>query len=103
EARNEKIIGKSLESKVTIVPKDDEVKRVLESIPHLHQLCIVSEAEISRKDPRAKVYRYVDVFVEKQEGERCDRCWIVTDTVGQDEKYEDICIRCAEIVEENYQ
>lgn len=102
EARDEKVIGKSLEAKITIVPKDDEVKTVLEGIPFLHQLCIVSEANVVTKDPRAKVYRYVDVYVEKQSGERCDRCWIVTDSVGEDESHPTLCTRCAEIVEEHY-
>src|SRR5699024_8290698 len=102
EARNEKVISKSLEAKVTIVPKDEEVKDVLNSIPYLHQLCIVSEAIVSDKEPTAKVYRYVNVAVEKHDGERCDRCWTHKDTVGQHPKHPDLCERCAEIVEENY-
>lgn len=102
EARNEKVIGKSLEAKVTIVPKDDEVKQMLAQIPHLNQLCIVSEAVVADKEPTAKVYRYVNVSVEKHEGERCDRCWVVSDTVGSNPKHPDLCDRCASIVEENY-
>src|SRR5699024_3199782 len=48
EARNEKVIGKPLEAKLTIVPKDTETKEVLESIPQLQQMLIVSEAEIAK-------------------------------------------------------
>ena len=102
EARNEKVIGKSLEAKVTIVPKDEEVKDVLNSIPYLHQLCIVSEAIVTDKEPTAKVYRYVNVAVEKHDGERCDRCWTHTNTVGAHANHPDLCERCAEIVEEHY-
>src|SRR5699024_3951732 len=102
EARNEKVIGKSLEAKVNIVPKDEEVKDVLNSIPYLHQLCIVSEAIVIDKEPTAKVYRYVNVAVEKHDGERCDRCWTHTNTVGAHANHPDICERCAEIVEEHY-
>ena len=46
EARDEKIIGKSLEAKITIEPKDDQTKDVLTTIPNLHQMLIVSGAEI---------------------------------------------------------
>src|SRR5699024_12870518 len=46
EARTEKIIGNSLEAKVTIEANDEEVKEVLSNIKDIHQLLIVSEAVI---------------------------------------------------------
>src|SRR5699024_11244271 len=63
EERNEKVIGKPLEAKLTIVPKDTETKDVLESIPHLHQMLIVSEAEIAKEADNTKAYNYVDIAV----------------------------------------
>lgn len=57
EARNEKVIGKPLEAKITIAAKDEETKAVLESIPHIHQLLIVSEAVIGEKHENAKEYQ----------------------------------------------
>lgn len=102
EARNNKVIGKSLESKVTIVPKDNETKEVLNSMEHLHQLLIVSEAVVAESAENAKEYRYTDVFVEKHPAETCERCWVSSDTVGEDHDHPHLCTRCASIVKENY-
>ncbi|WP_085992457.1 isoleucine--tRNA ligase [Oceanobacillus senegalensis] len=102
EARNNKVIGKSLEAKVTIVPKDAETKEVLESMEHLHQLLIVSETVVTNNFVDAKEYRYVDVAVENHPGEKCERCWVSSETVGEDHDHPELCTRCASIVKENY-
>ncbi|WP_077326037.1 isoleucine--tRNA ligase [Virgibacillus siamensis] len=102
EARNDKVIGKSLEAAVTIVPKDKETKEVLNSIPNIHQLLIVSGVEIADEAPEAKEYRYVNVEVVKHSGEKCERCWVVSETVGEDSNHPGLCSRCAEIVNEHY-
>lgn len=102
EARDEKFIGKSLEAKVTIVPKDEKTKHVLESIPYLHQMLIVSGATISNQNDDAKEYKYVKVHVEEHPGETCERCWVVSETVGEDEEHPTICTRCSQIVKEHY-
>lgn len=102
EARNEKVIGKSLEAKLTIVAKDEKTKEVLSQIPHLHQLLIVSDAELSSDSDGTTAYRYVDVKVEKHPGEKCERCWIASETVGEDKEHPGLCTRCADIVKENY-
>src|SRR5690625_3760487 len=49
EARDEKVIGKSLEAKITILPKDDLTKDVLTTVPYLHQMLIVSGADRSEE------------------------------------------------------
>lgn len=103
EARDEKIIGKSLEAKVTIIAKDDQTKEVLTTIPYLHQMLIVSGSEVSEQDQHAKTYKYVDVKVEKHPGETCERCWITSETVGTDEDHQGVCTRCANIVKDHYQ
>src|SRR5699024_1920626 len=65
EAREDKVIGKSLEAKITVVPKDSKTKEVLNGISDVHQLFIVSGAEITENASDAKEHRYVDVKVEK--------------------------------------
>src|SRR5699024_2442473 len=102
EASNEKIIGKPLEVKITIDEKDERTKNVILSIPHIHQLLIVSEAIIDKAHPNAKDYQHVRVHVEKHPGEKCDRCWMLSDTVGENEKHPELCTRCADVVEEHY-
>ncbi|WP_026906043.1 isoleucine--tRNA ligase [Paucisalibacillus globulus] len=102
EARNEKVIGKSLEAKITVVPKDNETKEVLSSIEHVHQLLIVSEADITESAANAKEYRYVDVLVEKHPGDTCERCWVASETVGENGNHPTLCSRCADVVEKHY-
>ncbi|WP_366249511.1 isoleucine--tRNA ligase [Terribacillus aidingensis] len=101
-ARSEKVIGKSLESKLTIVAKDDATKQLLQGIDNLHQLLIVSEADVVDADADAADYEHVAVRVEKHPADRCERCWVASDTVGQDEKHPELCSRCASIVEAHY-
>ncbi|MGY0692314.1 isoleucine--tRNA ligase [Virgibacillus sp. FSP13] len=102
EARNEKVIGKSLEAKITIVAKDAQTKAVLEQIPYLHQLLIVSEADVAENVEGASEYRYVHVKVERHPGEKCERCWVASETVGEDHDHPELCTRCADIVKEHY-
>ncbi|SHF49888.1 isoleucine--tRNA ligase [Ornithinibacillus halophilus] len=102
EARNEKVIGKSLEAKITVVPKDEQTKEVLNEIQDVHQLLIVSEAVVADSSEQGKEYRYVDIAVEKHTGETCDRCWVSSDTVGNNENHPTLCTRCADVVEEHY-
>jgi isoleucyl-tRNA synthetase len=102
EARNEKVIGKSLEAKLTVKPKDNKTKEVLNSIDHVHQLLIVSEADVTDHAENTSPYKYVDVLVEKHPAEKCERCWVASETVGDNEKHPSLCSRCADVVENHY-
>ncbi len=102
EARADKIIGNSLEAKVTIEANDEDMKDVLSSIKNIHQLLIVSEAVINESHPDAKEYKYTKIHVEKHPGEKCNRCWTFSETVGTHEEHPDLCTRCNDIVVENY-
>ena len=102
EARDEKVIGKSLEANVTIVPNNDTIKDVLTTIPNLHQLLIVSEAIISDDEAKASTYKNVSVLVEPHPGEKCERCWMASNTVGDNKEHPTLCVRCADVVDEHY-
>lgn len=102
EARSEKVIGKSLEAKIRLAPLDEETKQVLENVANLHQYFIVSETVISDEKGIGKAYDYVEVAVEKHPGETCERCWVASDTVGEDKDHPGLCTRCANVVKENY-
>src|SRR5690625_4846475 len=100
EARNEKVIGKSLEASVVIKPNNTEIKDLLSTIPYLHQLLIVSHADVTETIEDGKAFEHVTVKVTKHNGETCERCWVVSDTVGDNDKHPSLCTRCADIVEE---
>ena len=102
EARAAKIIGNSLEARVTIEANDEEVKAVLGSIKNIHQLLIVSEANINETHNDAKAYKHVKVHVEKHTGDKCNRCWMLSDSVGTHENHPTLCTRCNDIVVEHY-
>ncbi|HEY2420500.1 MAG TPA: isoleucine--tRNA ligase [Neobacillus sp.] len=106
EARNEKVIGKSLTAKVTLYV-NEQTKILLDSInENLKQLFIVSGFEVAgaynEAPENALKLEMAAIVITKAEGETCERCWIVTPDVGQDPVHETLCPRCAEVVTENY-
>lgn len=106
EARNQKVIGKSLAAKVTLYV-NEEVDTLLNSIQeNLHQLFIVSGFEIAGKydnaPEEALKLENAAIVVSKADGETCERCWTVTTDIGTVEAHPTLCERCAHVVEENY-
>ncbi|WP_430482151.1 isoleucine--tRNA ligase [Rossellomorea marisflavi] len=106
EARNEKVIGKSLTAKVTLYV-DEKTETLLSSIKEdLKQLFIVSAFEIGGRTSEAPAEALSlganSIVVEKAEGETCERCWTVSPHVGEDQDHPTLCPRCAAVVKENY-
>jgi isoleucyl-tRNA synthetase len=106
-ARNEKVIGKSLSASIVLYPTD-KTKALLESVEeNLKQLFIVSGFEIggSYNDApeTAQDFEDVKIVVGTAQGETCERCWVVTTTVGQVEDHPTLCTRCANVVKTSYQ
>ena len=91
EARNEKVIGSSLEAevKLNLGEKYKPVQEQLEK--YLHQLLIVSKVEFTTEAlPKAE---HIEVEVVKSNGHKCNRCWNYVDELDGD-----ICHRCSEIL-----
>ncbi len=105
EARNEKVIGKSLNAKVSLFA-DEETKQYLESIQEsFEQLLIVSEFELSSKadaPENAMAFDHYSILVSAAEGETCERCWNITKDAGEDKDHPTLCPRCAQVVKEVY-
>ncbi|KKK39637.1 isoleucine--tRNA ligase [Mesobacillus campisalis] len=107
EARNEKVIGKSLTAKVSLYV-NSKTKELLDSIEeNLGQLFIVSGFEVAGSYDEAPAHALkldqAAIVVTKAEGETCERCWVVTPEVGKVEEYPTLCPRCASVVKENYE
>ena len=68
----------------------------------LAKLVIVSEAHIVNGAAPAEAVKDeetgVATVVAPSELEKCERCWIHRDTVGQDSEHPTLCHRCAEVV-----
>ncbi|MCA1041116.1 isoleucine--tRNA ligase [Bacillus infantis] len=106
EARNEKVIGKSLTAKITLYPTA-ETRSLLDSIKEdVKQLFIVSGFEIGGEygeaPEKALKLDKAAILVAKAEGETCERCWTVTPEVGADSDHPSLCPRCASVVKNNY-
>lgn len=104
EARNAKVIGKSLEAKVTIaLPEKDRAMLQADDIDFA-QFFIVSAFETSEDEalPNAVKLDRATVLVEPADGEKCERCWTISTTVGEDPDHPALCKRCADVVKENY-
>ncbi|HAR5180023.1 TPA: isoleucine--tRNA ligase [Staphylococcus aureus] len=99
-ARNEKVIGKSLEAKVTIASNDKfNASEFLTSFDALHQLFIVSQVKVVDKlDEQATAYEHGDIAIEHADGEKCERCWNYSEDLGAFDELTHLCPRCQQVV-----
>lgn len=100
-ARNEKVIGKPLEAKVTLYADGelaDFLNFELESLP---EIFITSAVEIADGEGEFKGdVKGLSITVNKADGEKCERCWKFSDTVGQDSEHPTLCAHCAETMKQ---
>ncbi|MFJ7838257.1 MULTISPECIES: isoleucine--tRNA ligase [Lysinibacillus] len=105
EARNAKTIGKSLEAKITVYANQEVLTLLHDANIDFAQLSIVSAFEVAAIESapaEALALEHVSIVVEKATGEKCERCWSISATVGTNEAHPTVCARCAEVVEKYY-
>ena len=97
-ARRAKTIGHSLDAKVELHAAG-EALAILRSVESdLATLLIVSQAKLVEGltgGVEATGREDLKVTVQAAEGEKCERCWIYSDTVGKDAEHPTVCARCA--------
>ncbi len=100
-ARNEKIIGKPLEAKVELFA-DGELYDFLKSVEaDLPEIFITSAVTVSNGEGEVKGdVEGLSVTVSKADGEKCERCWKFSSTVGQDATHPTLCAHCASVMKE---
>ena len=100
-ARNEKIIGKPLEAKVSLYA-DGELYDFLKSVEaQLPEIFITSSVTVENGEGEVKGdVEGLSVTVSKADGEKCERCWKFSDTVGQDKNHPTLCAHCAKVMKE---
>ncbi|MCI8589988.1 MAG: isoleucine--tRNA ligase [Clostridiales bacterium] len=101
-ARNEKVIGKSLEAKVEIFVQDEKLQTILSAFgEELATVFIVSQAfvknEAAPSDAFSETESGIAVRVSVADGCKCDRCWMHAE---QGTKTEDgfLCLRCETVL-----
>ncbi|MDD5924147.1 MAG: isoleucine--tRNA ligase [Clostridia bacterium] len=92
-AVKEKTIRSSLEAKVKLTAGGDEYKFIKEVEDELAAAFIVSQVEVC--DGEGELVAEIT----HAEGEKCSRCWSFSHTVGCNEKFPEICKRCADVLE----
>ncbi|MCG3398839.1 isoleucine--tRNA ligase [Staphylococcus massiliensis] len=98
-ARNEKVIGKSLEAKVVMSGNDQfDTLSFLKDFDDLHQLFIVSQVELEDQVDGGTSYNYGDIKIEHADGEKCERCWNYATSLGSVGELTNLCPRCQEVV-----
>ena len=95
-ARAEKVIGHSLNAKVTLFANEKEYEFLKENRELLTTIFIVSALDI--KENGRKDDAKIGVKVEVAEGQKCERCWKYSTEVGEDKEHPTLCHRCAETI-----
>jgi isoleucyl-tRNA synthetase len=89
QARQEKLIGNTLEARVVLNSDSDVTEKI--SREELEEFFILSDLTIQQaKEPSASVT--------KTPYKKCARCWRHRPTVGTSKAYPDLCDRCESVV-----
>ena len=99
EARNSKLIGKSLEAQVTISAPEPVYSVLTRYQEQLRYLFIVSSVTLEQA-ASGNGAGSVKVTVSKADGKKCDRCWNYSTHVGEDSIYPTVCERCSAALKE---
>jgi isoleucyl-tRNA synthetase len=98
EKRKEKVIGGSLEAKVTVKAAGETFALLKKYETELASLFIVSEVvlQVSESDT-------LEVEVEHAAGAKCERCWNWSTSVGQNSQYPTLDERCVLQIKEGWE
>jgi len=108
-ARKDKVVGKALEAEVTLYATKSLAEKLEQLGEELRFVLITSKAQVIAVDSKEQISAEVmDTDVEglwltvsAAQGEKCERCWHVTEDIGVNEQYNDLCGRCVTNVEGN--
>ncbi len=98
EARALKTIGHSLNAKVILYAGEEDYKFIEENLKLLQSVFIISKLEVQKNERTGE--EKIGVKVEVAPGEKCERCWMYSETVGKDHDHPTLCHRCSEVMKE---
>lgn len=102
-ARKDKVIGLSLDAEVLLLAEGELAAFLSGKEELLRELCIVSslktvsdagEAAFTASEEIAGL----QIGVRPAPGGKCERCWMISPSVGQDSEHPALCSRCAAVV-----
>ncbi|MBQ2943828.1 MAG: isoleucine--tRNA ligase [Ruminococcus sp.] len=92
-AIKDKMIKASLEASVTLKASGAEYEFIKSVENELAAAFIVSEVVVEQAEGE------LTVTVNKAQGEKCERCWAYSKTVGENADHPTLCARCAAVIE----
>lgn len=100
-ARNEKVIGKSLEAQVCLGANGELYDFLAAEKDSLAEIFIVSGVTLAKEACGLQGdVEGLTVGVAKAQGEKCERCWTYSSTVNADHAHPGLCSRCAAVMDE---
>ncbi|WP_310599296.1 isoleucine--tRNA ligase [Desulfobulbus sp.] len=103
-ARQDKVIGLALDAEVVLRANVDWAEFVAGSAERLRELCIVSGLRLADGQDDGRVFvgaeglEGIEIAVGPAPGAKCERCWTISSTVGEDTEHSSLCARCAAVV-----
>lgn len=91
EKRRDKVIGHSLDAKLSIVAAGDDFRLLDKYRAELPGLFIVSGVELAEKGAGE-----IEISVHAADGAKCERCWNYSTDVGASSAHPAVCGRCAD-------
>ena len=92
DLRREKVIGSSLDAKVTLSAKPARFERLERYKQYLREIFIVSQLEIISAEKN-------HVEAQRAEGEKCVRCWHYSKELGKIDSLPGVCPKCVEALQ----
>lgn len=98
-ARTAKVVGASLEAQVTLYA-DGQLYEFISSVKDMLPEVFITSAVNLVKGSGGEYKGNLDmeVTVTKAEGDKCERCWVYSETVGSDSQHPTICSRCVGVI-----
>ena len=100
-ARAEKTIGHSLNAQVDIYANEEIYNFLKNAETYLQTVFIVSKVKLHNnlsdapeKSFKGEAVDGIKVYVSQAPGEKCERCWVYSETVGQSSEHPTLCSRC---------
>ncbi|WP_319586348.1 isoleucine--tRNA ligase [uncultured Desulfobulbus sp.] len=105
-ARRDKVIGLSLDAEVVLKVSGEWAGFLADSLDQLRELCIVSSLRLAEEAAddggltfvEAEALPGIQIAVRPAPGVKCERCWTIATTVGEDQEHPALCARCAAVV-----
>jgi len=93
-ARNEKVIGASLEAEIRLKASGGDYDFLAENKDILSMIFIVSNVAVDKDSGAGNI----EITVARAQGQKCERCWVYSHSVGEDHTHPTLCSRCVEVL-----